>query len=258
MRMKAAVAVAGVLVLVMASFAVFERRQQLSTFVWERFHVAAVATFLYPHDAALQEEMGNYYFSTEHYDVRAARAHFKRAVAIDPAVPLAHYQLGRIYFIQGQYARALSELNAQLALNPDFMRTYYMLGLVHAYSGDMDPAVKDFTTFLEWKPESWAANNDLAWVYFMQGEYARTLEQADVGLNYNPGNMWLLTMRGVALLNLGRKAEAKDAFTAALAGAQKLTPADWSAAYPGNDPSIAAAALAEMKRAIEKNLALAQ
>ena len=207
MSMKRVAIVAGVAILGAASLSVYLWRQPLSIFIWERLHLTPLATFLNPDDAALQEEMGNYFFSTAHYDMREARIHFERAIAINPAAPRAHYQLGRIYFIQGQYARALAELNTQLSLDPAFMRTHYMLGLVHAYAGDLDPAINDFKNFLKWKPESWAANNDLAWVYFMQGEYARTLEQADVGLRYNPGNMWLLTMRGVALLNLGRKAE---------------------------------------------------
>jgi tetratricopeptide (TPR) repeat protein len=238
--------------------AAYVRHDDLGRFAWQRFHFAYAATFFSPSNAALHEEMGNYYFSTAHYDIKAARSHFERAVALNPAVPLSHYQLGRINFIEGRHARALYELNAQLALDPQFMRAYYMLGLVHAYSGDTQAAARDFKAFLAWKPTSWAANNDLAWVYFTDGQYAKALAQADNGLQYNEGNVWLLTMRGVALLNLGRKAEAKVSLTSALAGVQKMTAADWSTAYPGNDPSIAEEGLREMKQAIEKNLALVQ
>ena len=245
------------LVLIISAVGIYTYRHQLAPIVWNTFHLAPLATLLDSRSAALYEAMGNYYFESDHYDVEAARRYFEKAVALDTHVPLAHYQLARIYFITGNSALALQEVDTQFALYPGFERSYYMRGLIYSYAGELNKAVADFRAFLAWKPESWAAHNDLAWVYFKKGDFVHAEGLAREGLAYTPDNAWLLTMRGVSLLNLGKKREAAGVLASALAEAQKLTKEDWIKAYPGNDPKIAEQGLREIIQTIEKNLALA-
>ena len=80
---------------------------------------------------------------------------------------------------------------------------------------------------------------------------------AKQGLKWNPGNPWLLTTYGTALLNLGKKNEARDILSQALEKAENLTAEEWGRAYPGNNPKIYGEGLEAMKATIRTNLELA-
>lgn len=228
--------------------------------VWNRFHLLpAAAMFLNPANAALATDIGTRSFNTfgEYgYDLEEAQEYLDLALTIDPLNHTAWYQLSRIDFLNGDFGPALVKMNRQIELHPEFMPAYYVRGLVYAFGGLLNEAEADFLTFLESKEHSWAANNDLSWVYFRQGDYEKALEYAEKGLAHSPDNPWLLTMQGVSLINLGEKKKAAEIFPRALAEAQKLTKEDWLRSYPGNDPAEADRGLAEMIQAIEKNLAL--
>jgi len=150
----------------------------------------------------------------------------------------------------------MQEINKELELHPDYKRSYYVRGLINGYNGNLRDAESDFKEFLKWKPESWAGNNDLAWIYFQQGKYAEARDTARAGLKVAPGNPWLLNALGVSLLNTGDKSAAKDAFIKALEVIEIMDEKDWGAAYPGNDPSIYREGFSKMKESIEQNLQL--
>jgi tetratricopeptide (TPR) repeat protein len=199
---------------------------------------------------------GNYYFSEKSYHLNRAENFFQYALKIKENYPGAHYQLARIYFLRGNFNLARKEINAELAAYPDFKRSFYVRGLINGYAGRFPEAVNDFENFLHWKPSSWAAHNDLAWVYFQVGNFEKVLELANDGLRYAPENPWLLNTKGLALYNLDRPAEAKEYLTQALEKTEKLAPEDWKKAYPGNDPNFSANGLTQMLAAIKTNLAI--
>ncbi len=255
---KRANTLAFVVVLMLAVIAGFFAIQTntASRYVWRLLHVGGIALSLDRSDAQLAFEIGNYYFGDGAYDLTTAERAFKQALAIDPRQAGAHYQLARVYFIKSDFADALREINTELELYPDFKRSYYVRALINGYSGKLADAQADFKTFLEWKPSSWAANNDLAWVYFEDGKYAEAADAARAGLTIAPNNPWLLNSLGVALLNAGDKAGAKQSFEKALAVVGTMTDAQWGAAYPGNDPGVYSDGLSQMKESLEKNLQL--
>ncbi len=233
-------------------------RDALARVVWEEFKMAPVAGFLNIHDANLALELGNYYFNEGAYDLALAEKYFEDALANDPNSPIAWHQLARIAFLKGQFSSALLRINRQIELHGDtYMASFYVRGLIHGYAGNLDGAARDFAFFLEKKPDSWAANNDLAWIYFRKGDFKKVEEAAREGLKYHPENPWLLTSLGVALLNLDKKIEARKTLEAAKAAADTLTVADWGKAYPGNNPESYSAGLTKMKATIEFNLKLA-
>lgn len=229
--------------------------------MWNNFHtLPEVVTYFNPDHAELLVSIGYYKFNTfgrGSYDLDEAERYLYRALEIDPMVPTAWHQLARIDFLRGNLGAALIKENRQLELHGDaFMPAYYIRGLVYAFGGQLEKAEADFLRYLEHEPRSWAANNDLAFIYFKQGNYEATLRYAEAGLSHVAGNPWLLMMKGVALINLGREGEAREPLELALAEAQSLTREDWITAYPGNDPAIAEQGLAEMIGVIEANLAL--
>lgn len=229
--------------------------------VWKNFHVESVATMLNPKDAALRFAMGNYYFGGlpgqgGAYDTAKAEKYFRDAIALGSTMEGLHYQLARVYFIYGDFYTAEAEINKELELHPDFKRSYYVRGLIYGYSNKLPEAEADFKAFLKWKTESWAGHNDLAWVYFMKGDYKNSAATARDGLVSSPNNVWLLNSLGVALLNEGKLTEAKKALTDAMTFAEAMTPVDWGRSYPGNNPSVYGDGLDAMKASIKRNLDL--
>mgnify|MGYP001580654449 CR=1 FL=1 len=234
----------------------------LAHLAWQKYRLPAIASVLNRGNAGLELELGNYYFNVSGlgaYDLKKAERHFNRALDIDPDIPDAWHQLARIDFLRGHFAEALVKINKQISIHGDsFTASYYMRGRVSGYAGDFKQAEADFKKFLVWDKTNWAAHNDLAWVYFKQGDYKKVEAIAREGLAYNKNNPWLLTSLGASLLNQGKRSEAKKIFENAQTAASALTEKDWNKAYPGNDPRIASKGLETMKKTIEYNLELSK
>ena len=225
-------------------------------FIWSKTHLAPVAIFLNPNDAKLRFAIGNYYFSGGAYDLKKAEASFKKAVEINEKIPGVHYQLARIYFLEGNFNDAIFEIGKEISLNPNFKKSYYIKGLILGYRGNFDGAIENLKKFQSFDSFNWAGWNDLSWAYFQKGDYKNAKNTAEEGLKRAEGNPWLLNSLGVTLMNLGDKNGAKDAFTEALSALTAMTPEDWGRAYPGNDPKIYKIGLEKTKESIEFNLNL--
>jgi len=57
-----------------------------------------------------------------------AEEYGKKAVALDPKLPLAHFLLGELYLYQSKIPEAIAQLEAELAINPGNPAVYYKLG----------------------------------------------------------------------------------------------------------------------------------
>jgi tetratricopeptide (TPR) repeat protein len=190
------------------------------------------------------------------YDIMRAETAYSKAVELRPNFPEAHYQLGRVYFIQGRFHPALIEMTIVLRLDPEFKKAYYMYGLISGYQKNYDEAIYGFSEFIRRDDFNWAGYNDLAWIYFQKGDYEKTRDTAKEGLKRAEMNPWLQNVYGTALMNLGEKESAQKAFRKALRETESMTPAQWGGAYPGNDPRSYVQGLEQMKAAIRHNLEL--
>lgn len=214
------------------------------------FHVFDTAT-----DAFV---CGNYYFGvygTHGYNIEKAESYFERAIARNPNVPDVWHQYARIAFLRGDFEEALLRINKQFSERGDeLMASYYIRGLIYGYNKQYAEAEADFNTFLKWDPSNWAANNDLAWIYFVQGKFKEAEAQAERGLKSNAANPWLLVMHAMARYNLGDSVGVEEELLRAEKYAANLTGAHWMRAYPGNDPRSAVQGLESFKAVIQKDL----
>jgi tetratricopeptide (TPR) repeat protein len=226
---------------------------------WQDLHSPRLALFL-TDDARFAFKMGDYYFNVRGsgvYDLDLARAAYEKANHINPRLPLAHYELARVYFVLGNPLQATEEINRELLVNPSNLRALYIRGLIEGTAGDLVSAANDFRAFTKWARTEWAGYNDLAWVLEKNGDYAGAKEATLLGLKNAHGaenNPWLWNSLGVAELNLGEKTNASNDFKKALELSRVLTLRDWQRSYPGNDPASAAGGLQNFQDAIEKNL----
>jgi TolB-like protein len=83
---------------------------------------------------------------------RAAAAHARDALAIDPADPWARMVAGSALSVVGQHERALAELRHALALNPSFALGHFALGWALMRPGRYDEALAETGEALSLSP----------------------------------------------------------------------------------------------------------
>lgn len=204
---------------------------------------------------------GHLFFGGSKHLYNVAFAQFFYTYASDPLIfkapPFAYYQLSRTYFITGDLPRAVTEAETELSLYPENKRTYYILGLTYGYMKETEKAIEAFQMFIDWKPESWAARNDRAWLQFQVGDIDGALKTMEpiAGLTQNP---WVQNTYGTLLLNKDRIYEARHTFKYAESAAEEMTGEVWGSAYPGNDPRIYDEGLSGMRETIRKNVELTE
>ena len=118
---------------------------------------------------------------------------FKKAIALDPRFPRAHYYLGITYLLdegQGKTREALEEFKIEVAANPDEFFANYYLGVVYNFQRQWDLAI----TFLE-KASSIQPNNpdpyfQLSQAYQELNSHDRAIEvlRKTIALNPNLGH----------------------------------------------------------------------
>ena len=231
-------------------------RGPLGWAVWRSTHSASVATALNGTDPELLFSIGNYYFGEGAYDTQTAERYFQQVIRIDPMREGPHYQLARVYFINGDFASAHAQIQTELALHPDNKRSYYVRALIYGYRGELEKAEADFKEFLKWKSDGWAGWNDLAWIYFQEGKYEEARDAVRSALVRYPDNPWLLNSLGVALLNTNDQEGAKESFIKALSKLASMTEKEWGIAYPGNDPAVYREGFSKMKESVQENFEL--
>jgi tetratricopeptide (TPR) repeat protein len=69
---------------------------------------------------------------------------FRRALAINPSLALAHFQLGFIYMDYGLFEKASAEYNAALALDPEYPQVLFRLPRLHLFQQEYQTALEEF------------------------------------------------------------------------------------------------------------------
>lgn len=225
---------------------------------WGKYGAADVALLLNRGDAALASELGRYYFNGGEYDLAKAKRSYEKAISIDPTVLWGHYQLARIYFVEGDFEKALEEINTELAVNPENLRSLYVRGLIYGYmNGELEKSEQDFRAFVNWASLEWAGYNDLAWVLLQEKKYPEAREVMQQAFDTVPqaeANVWLWNTRGVTELNVGAYASALTSFLEAEKLVNQLGVTEWSEAYPGNSLEQASEGYRIFKEAISLNI----
>lgn len=218
------------------------------------------ALALIEHDAQLAREIGDWHFELPEYNLTIAKRAYHRALAVDPGIEFANYQLARIYFVERNFRAALEHINREIEINPSNRRSLYVRGLIYSYRGypgDLEQAARDFQRFVVWAPREWAGYNDLAWVLGKLGRYEEARDVILRGFEWSDDvedNPWMWNMLGVMQLNTGEYDDALNSFMRAETSAAVLTEHDWRDVYPGNDPRLDGRGLEVFREGIRKNI----
>ena len=156
---------------------------------------------------------------------------------------------------QGHYDTALGYINTQINLyGTSTPNSYYVRGLIEGFKGDYPSSIADYRIYIASDPTNWAATNDLAWVLLKADKPKDALDAINKVLPYWPENAWLLNSKATALYELDRLNEAHTVVLLAMNAVSTLQPAQWSKAYPGNDPLVASTGVADFQTAVVNNM----
>jgi tetratricopeptide (TPR) repeat protein len=103
--------------------------------------------------------LGHFYYAMSLWKGDAAAApppdvesHLKRAIALDPGLARAHFQLGVLYADARRYADAIPALQEAARLEPSMAQAHYRLGQAYRRTGRADLAQKAMETFERLQP----------------------------------------------------------------------------------------------------------
>jgi tetratricopeptide (TPR) repeat protein len=81
------------------------------------------------------------------------QAHLKKAIALDPRLAKAHFQIGVLYGDEGRYPEAISALEEAVRLEPSMAQAHYRLGQAYRRTGREDLAAKALEAFERLQPK---------------------------------------------------------------------------------------------------------
>jgi len=152
----------------------------------------------------------------------------KRALAIDPQ-PQIHYMLGVVYWHQGDFDRAVTELNAAISKQPDYADAYYALGSVLKARKDWKGAAAALRHAIAIRPDP-ATHYTLAQVLQQAGDQAGARAEFEESERLRQrteldqqASVW--TAVGTRKLDAGDFADALDLFRRAVAASDRYAPA---------------------------------
>lgn len=181
-----------------------------------------------------------------------------------------YFLLGRVYFIKGQLFESLISFNKAIELNPGYKESYYGRGLTYGFASPIyyPKAILDFQKYIEIDNlesqksgqhayGAWAGYNDLAWIYYMSGDFINAEETAKKGLILGgDDNPWLGNTLGAALVELDRCKEAITYLENAKKSLAKISVQDFGEAYSGDSPGLWSDGKNQMQNTIEENLVI--
>jgi tetratricopeptide (TPR) repeat protein len=78
--------------------------------------------------------------------------HLQKAVALDPGLAKAQFQLGVLYSDEGRFAEAIAALETSVRLDPSLAQAHYRLGQAYRRTGREDLAAKALEAFERLQP----------------------------------------------------------------------------------------------------------
>ena len=127
-----------------------------------------------------------------------------------------HRLLGLYLSREGRFGEAVTSLTKSLRIQPD-LETYYLLGLAYYYLGNLEMAVTQFQTVLDYSPGFVQARIMQGEIFLRQGRGAEALVVADKMLETSPDDFRGHALKGDALLLTGKAQEALKMYASASA-----------------------------------------
>lgn len=180
-----------------------------------------------------------------------------------------YFLLGRVLFVENRLKESIKNYSYAIEINPEHKESYYGRGLSYGFSSPiyLKDAENDFQKYIDLDNEefkksghhaygAWAGYNDLAWIYFLQGEFEKSVSTSKLGLEIAHDSPWLLNMLASSLISQNRCGEALPYLEKALTKSNQISVEEFGEAYSGDNRSLWSGGLANMQKTILENIEL--
>ncbi len=138
-----------------------------------------------------------------------------KAIAVDDKEAMAHFALGRVQTLRGEYDAAIAELRTAIDLNPSLALAHFGLGIALTLTGQLEQAISELDMAIRLSPRDplvWAFYSYRAWARFFLGDYESAVEDARRSIRHPAAVFWPHATLASALALLDRLGAAKIAF----------------------------------------------
>jgi tetratricopeptide (TPR) repeat protein len=122
----------------------------------------------------------------------AAQLEFEQAARLNPSSAEVRYNLGKLFSIQDNWARAKTEFAHALRLKPDYMEAHDGLGFALEALGENEPAVESYSKAIDINEALQAGYSapytNLSTYYSRKGAVAEGLKYARKAVQVNPNS----------------------------------------------------------------------
>lgn len=143
--------------------------------------------------AAAYASLAESYLQLSNYDLRSpaemlpkAKAAAMRALELDDNLAEAHTMLAAIRFYGLETQGVESEYKRAVSLNPGYAQGLHWYALFLAAQGEKEAASTEIRLARDIDPRSAIINANVGWVYYLAGDYDRTIEAEKVTLKLDP------------------------------------------------------------------------
>jgi TolB-like protein len=162
-----------------------------------------------------------------------------KSVALDDKEAMAHFALGRVHTLRGEYDESIAELRTAIDLNPSLAIAHFGLGVTLWLTEQFEEAISECDTAIRLSPRDptiWAFYTIRAWARFSLMDYEAAVTDARRAIRNPAAQLWPHSVLASALSILDKREEANIALDNMLEINPGFTPDDVMAAYSPLDP----------------------
>jgi tetratricopeptide (TPR) repeat protein len=188
-------------------------------------------------------------------DYARAITDYDRAIKVDPDYAKAYNNRGNAYRHQHAPARAIEDYNRSLELNnPEPALVHFNRGLAYADLGEYEQAIANYTRAIELNnPDPALVYTNRGIAYRNLGEYGHAIADYDRAIALNPEYAFVYYNRGIAYRNLGESRHAIADYDRAIELGLEDARAYTNRGNTYQDLNEYESAIADYDRAIELN-----
>ncbi len=133
-----------------------------------------------------------------------------QALSLDPNLPTAYFVSGLVYREQGQYMKALAEVEKTLTFAPNYANAHVLLATLLYYTGSPQEGLEKIKKAMRLNPHHpYNYPFHLGQAYFILGDYQQAIDAFNQGLQSNPSSERLHVWLAAAYAKSGQVADAK-------------------------------------------------
>ncbi|MDQ7821853.1 MAG: tetratricopeptide repeat protein [Candidatus Eremiobacteraeota bacterium] len=147
----------------------------------------APSYFVAAREAIHHNDQGVIYF--EEGQLERALFEFQQALARDPDMAEARFNIARVYLERGEFEKAFEAFREFSHLQPDNPQPYLYLADIYRKQDRKDLAINEYIKAIKLNPSDAAVRCQLAFLYSQQGALPQAIQEYRVAQNIDPENI---------------------------------------------------------------------